>query len=127
LTTTRKLVAVESPYNGPDAAAVRRHIRFARACVRDSLMRGEAPYASHLLYTQPGILDDRKPDERTHGIEAGYDFETACTLTAVYVNLGTSSGMEYGMKAAQRAGREIEIRRLPDNWENGEDPTREGW
>src|SRR6267142_2660884 len=34
----------------------------ARRCVRNSLMRGEAPIASHLLYTQPGILHEpRKP------------------------------------------------------------------
>lgn len=29
-----------------------------------SLKRGEAPIASHLLYTQPGILNDDIPDQR---------------------------------------------------------------
>jgi hypothetical protein len=34
-------------------------------------LRGEAPIASHLLYTQPGVLNDGVPAERAHGIEAG--------------------------------------------------------
>lgn len=47
-------VILESPYAGE----IDRNIRYARACVRDSLLRGESPIASHLLYTQSGILDD---------------------------------------------------------------------
>jgi hypothetical protein len=35
------------------------------------LLRGESPIASHLLYTQPGILKDDVPEERPLGIEAG--------------------------------------------------------
>ena len=49
-----KLVIIESPYAGD----IEKNVAYARDCVRDSLMRGEAPYASHLLYTQPNILDD---------------------------------------------------------------------
>lgn len=36
----------------------------------DALDRGEAPYASHLLYTQ--MLDDTIPAERELGIKAGF-------------------------------------------------------
>ena len=37
-------------------------MEYARACLRDSLLRGEAPIASHLLYTQPvASLDDSDP------------------------------------------------------------------
>lgn len=46
-------VILESPFAGH----VESNIEYARACIRDSLLRGEAPLASHLLYTQPGILD----------------------------------------------------------------------
>ena len=60
-------VIVESPYAGDVAT----NIAYARAAVRDCLMRGEAPIASHLLFTQPGILDDDVADERRLGIEAG--------------------------------------------------------
>jgi hypothetical protein len=38
-------VILESPYAGD----VEANVAYARAAVRDSLMRGEAPIASHLL------------------------------------------------------------------------------
>ena len=49
-----KLVILESPFAGD----VKRNTAYARAALRDSLLRGEAPIASHLLYTQDGVLDD---------------------------------------------------------------------
>ena len=60
-------VIVESPYAGD----IERNLAYARAGIRDCLKRGEAPIASHLLYTQPGILDDDDGEERQLGIEAG--------------------------------------------------------
>lgn len=60
-------VIIESPYAGD----VELNAQYARECLRDSLTRGEAPIASHLLYTQPGVLDDAVPRERALGIEAG--------------------------------------------------------
>ena len=56
-------VIVESPYAGN----VEGNIEYARACVRDSLARGEAPIASHLLYTQCGVLRDELATERAMG------------------------------------------------------------
>ena len=41
---------LESPYAG----RVEENVAYARAAVRDSLLRGEAPIASHLLYTSRG-------------------------------------------------------------------------
>lgn len=46
-----RLVIIESPFAGD----VVRNLRYLRACMRDCLRRGEAPYASHALYTQPGV------------------------------------------------------------------------
>ena len=57
-------VILESPYAGN----VELNERYARACMADCLRRGEAPYASHLLYTQPGVLDDLVPEQREIGI-----------------------------------------------------------
>ena len=51
-----RLMIVESPYAG-DMEANTEYARDACATL-DSLMRGEAPIASHLLYTQPGILHE---------------------------------------------------------------------
>lgn len=41
-----KLVVIESPYAGD----VERNLRYVRAAMRDCLLRGEAPFASHALY-----------------------------------------------------------------------------
>lgn len=103
-----KLVIIESPYAGD----VIRNEEYARQCVRDSLSRGEAPIASHLLYTQPGILDDTVPAERQWGIDAGLAWRHVADASVVYTDLGISRGMEYGIKAAQEAGRPIIYRSI---------------
>jgi hypothetical protein len=48
-----KLVIIESPYAGD----VEPNVAYAKAAVLDCLSRGEAPYASHLFFTQDGILN----------------------------------------------------------------------
>lgn len=103
-----KLVIVESPLAG-DYEANR---AYARACVYDSLMRGEAPLASHLLYTQ--MLDDKIPAERTLGIEAGLAWGRKADLTAVYTDRGISSGMQLGIDRAKAEGRPVEYRSTID-------------
>lgn len=101
-------VILESPYAGD----VKRNVEYARACMRDSLMRGEAPMASHLLYTQPGVLDDNIPDERKMGIEAGLAWGTEAEATVFYVDYGYSAGMMEGVKRAYLEKRPVEIRTL---------------
>lgn len=105
-----KKLIIESPYAGD----VERNVRYARACVRDSLLRGEAPIASHLLYTQEGILDDNVPAERRQGIDAGLAWRFVSDGTVVYLDLGLSSGMLYGIEAAKRAGKPVLYRNLSD-------------
>jgi hypothetical protein len=104
-----RLVIIESPYAGD----IDKNVAYARACVRDSLMRGEAPIASHLLYTQPGILDDIDPQERQHGIDAGLAWRSVAEASVVYTDLGISRGMEYGIQAAKDAGIPVEHRTIP--------------
>lgn len=103
-----RLVIVESPYAGN----VERNVAYARRCVRDALARGEAPIASHLLYTQPTILDDNIPSERQWGIDAGLAWRRVADASVVYTDLGISRGMEYGIKAAQESGMDIEYRTI---------------
>ena len=105
------LVIIESPFAGD----VETNIKFARACMRDSLNRGESPFAMHLLYTQDGILDDDIPEERNLGIEAGLAWGKFAIRTVVYTNLGITEGMEKGIQRAKDEGREIEYREL-ETW-----------
>lgn len=110
------LVIIESPFAGPTPEIVLRNVTYARACMRDCLMRGEAPYASHLLYTQEGVLDDTVPEDRALGIEAGLRWGKQASKTVVYHDLGISSGMKMGIERAEKEGRVIEYRLLGDAW-----------
>ena len=103
-----KLVILESPYAGDIEA----NVEYGRRCVRDSLLRGEAPIASHLLYTQPGVLRDEVPEERQHGIDAGLAWRSVAHLTVAYTDRGVSTGMQYGIAAAKEAGIPVEYRSL---------------
>lgn len=104
-------VIIESPYAGD----VERNESYARLCMKDCFERGEAPFASHLLYTQPNVLDDTIPLERTLGIDAGLVWGACADKTVVYGDLGLSKGMKYGIENAIKAGRDIEYRFL-NNW-----------
>jgi hypothetical protein len=101
-------VIVESPYAGDTEA----NLRYVRACMRDCLLRGEAPFASHALYTQPGVLRDEVEEERRHGIEAGFAWREAAFKTVVYTDYGISAGMQLGIEHAKRIGHLIEYRQI---------------
>ena len=107
-------VLIESPYAGDTAEAIAKNVEYARRCVKDCLKRGEAAYASHLFYTQPGILDDKIPEERKLGINAGLLWGEAAEKTAVYTDLGMTDGMKYGIDRAKKAGRPVVMRTLSD-------------
>ncbi len=103
-----RLVILESPYAGD----VEANVKYARQCLRDSLSRGEAPIASHLLYTQPGVLRDDVPEERQWGINAGLAWKSQADATVVYTDYGITKGMLYGIDAAEMAGVQVEYREL---------------
>lgn len=104
-----RLVIIESPYAGQ----VEKNVEYARAAVKDCLRRGEAPIASHLLYTQDGILDDSNIDERTLGIGAGWAWMKVAQEVVVYTDRGISEGMKYGIMEANEAGLKVSYRTLP--------------
>lgn len=91
-----KRVILESPYAGD----IERNVAYARRCIRHSLMLGEAPIASHLLYTQIGILRDEAPTERLHGINAGHAWIRGADAMVVYIDYGVSPGMESAIERA---------------------------
>lgn len=95
----RKLVILESPYRGHGKtegevrARTMNNVDYARLCLRNSIHRGEAPIASHLLYTQPTVLDDRIEAERNLGIECGLAWLSGADYSIFYTDLGWSGGM----------------------------------
>ena len=101
-------VILESPYSGNVAF----NLEYARKCLKDSLLRGEFPIASHLLHTQ--VLDDTKKDERKIGIEAGLAWVSSADLHVFYVDHDMSPGMQY---AYDKSTINCEFRFLYDNHE----------
>lgn len=112
------LVILETPYAADTEAGIQENIDFARACMRACLLRGEAPLASHLLYTQPGVLDDKIPEERSLGIDAGLLWGQFAKKTVMYLDRGISRGMRYGIENAKKMNRPVETRYL-DESKNG--------
>jgi hypothetical protein len=108
-----RLVVLESPYAGEVGV----NVQYARECLRDCLLRGESPIASHLLLTQEGVLDDTLPTERRLGIEAGLAWLRVADAAVVYADRGISAGMVHGILEARKANVPIEVRFLNEKME----------
>lgn len=95
-----KKVVIESPFAG----STKLNIAYAKMAVHDSLSRGEAPIASHLLLAAHGICNDDEPYERSMGIDAGLAWHSVADDIAFYTDLGMSPGMEAAQKHALENG-----------------------
>jgi hypothetical protein len=92
-------------------------MRYLRACMRWCLLNGYAPFASHGLYTQPGVLRDEVPGERKMGIEAGFAVGKLLPFRFVFTDLGLSPGMRLALDTPILSQTVREIR-LGPNWED---------
>jgi hypothetical protein len=101
-------VIIESPYAGDVDA----NVAYARRAMCDALQRGESPIASHLLLTQPGVLEDAIPGERCLRMDAGHAWLGVAGACVAYTDLGISDGMWRGIEAARQAGVPVEFRKL---------------
>jgi len=109
------IVVVESPYAGETVEDVAGNERYVRAIMRALLLEGLVPFASHALYTLPGVLDDCNSRERGIGILAGFRMRHVASRTIAYTDLGISRGMEMGVEHARELGQPVKFRRL-EGW-----------
>lgn len=101
-----RLVIVESPYAGD----IETNTRYAQEALRDCILRGESPLASHLLY--PQVLNEHDPDERALGIKCGIAWMQFANAVVFYVDLGWSNGMRAAKAHALRLNMRIEERNI---------------
>lgn len=106
----RPLVLIESPYRGRTMWDRVRNTTYARRALLDSIARGEAPMASHLLY--PQVLDEDDPAGRALGIELGLAWRVRATRGVFYVDLGWSPGMHAALEVYRFERIETEERRI---------------
>jgi hypothetical protein len=99
------LVVVESPFRGLRNAEV-----YAEAACWDCMQRGEAPFASHLLYTR--FLKDEDPQQREIGMVLGRAWIRAADYMAVYDDFGVSEGMSIAIALALGLGKPVKYRKL---------------
>jgi hypothetical protein len=93
---------------------IKRNIEYAQAAMLDCLRKhNEAPFASHLLYTQ--VLDDKVKEDRALGIEAGLLWGAQAEKTVIYIDLGVTEGMRQGIARARKEGRPVENREI-EGW-----------
>lgn len=104
------LTVIESPYAPKGGRTVEHHLNYLRGCMAHSFSLGEAPYASHALYTQDGVLDDRVPEERRKGMAAGFAWGEHATRRVFYIDYGFTKGMAEGYQEAKRLGQLILFR-----------------
>lgn len=103
---------LESPYKGD----IVRNVKYAQLCMHDMIVNhNEAPYASHLLYTQDNVLRDDVPEERLKGIQAGFVFRSLCQYSVFYADLGMTEGMKMAIEDCKNKKTPYEIRTLPEN------------
>lgn len=108
------LVVIESPFAPSDGKneTLDMNVTYARRAMADCFKRGEAPYASHLLYTQPWVLDDTIPSERSLGMRAGFHWGDLAAYRVVYIDRGVSKGMEAGIERAKKNEQPVVYRSL---------------
>ncbi len=97
---------LESPF----AADVEKNRLFAIACGRDMLSRGEAPFASHLIY--PQLFSKYTEEARQQGMAAGRVWIPAAEISIVYTDLGLTEGMLRGIAQAEASDIPVERRQL---------------
>lgn len=111
----RRIVVLESPCAGRPPMWLpwwlrwvverwqrRSNLRYAVRCMHDSLTRDEAPFASHLLYTWPGLLRDHRIRERAVGLYCGFAWGARASARVVYCDRGISEGMRLGITQRPR-------------------------
>lgn len=103
-------VHIETPFKAPTEGKRALNVEYARTCLLDSLARGEAPFASHLLY--PQVLSDDDPGERARGIEANLEWLHVADKVVVYQDHGISEGMWLAITQANRWEIPVEYRSI---------------
>jgi hypothetical protein len=117
LVKTLRPVVYESPFASTDLDTFARNIAYARLLIREGATGyNEAGIASHVIWTQPGILRDTVESERNLGIACGIVFANMAKqgiIGHIYgIDLGWSKGMLKSKEYVLANGGEIVERRL---------------
>lgn len=103
-------VMIESPLAAATEEQRQAHVQYAARALLDSIQRGEAPLAMHLLY--PMVLDDGDPDQRALGMACAKQYYPHVEAVVFYTDHGMSPGMKVAQNIAMVLGLPVEWRSL---------------
>lgn len=112
-------VVIESPFAGDTKEEAALNEEYLNAALAHSLRLGDAPFASHGLYTRKGVLDDTIAEERRKGIDAGFEWRYVADKTVFYIDRGITKGMIEGLEHSIKIRVPIEFRSLGIEWRKG--------
>lgn len=106
----RKNVILVTPFMNEDPAMAEKMKRYGKRATRDSILKNEAPLASHLFYYS--VLNDRDPIERDIGLQSQLSWLKVADLVVVYVDFGITPAMKVAINNAQLLVKRIEYRTI---------------
>jgi hypothetical protein len=112
-----ELVFICSPFSGGPPL----YRKYLLEAIRDSLSRGENPFAPHYYYTR--FLDDNDLSQRNLGRVFGQQVLARCDSLVVYADHGITPGMNDDIQFAVKARKNVTVRYLRGGLKGGKDYT----
>lgn len=111
-------IVIESPFKATEEHSNEVHRAYLERCLRDAVLRGETPYASHKMLTD--AFNDCDPVERRIGINAGLAMARQLVLAGTaqaifYIDYGWGEGMHGARDLYQKLGISYENRSIGKN------------
>jgi hypothetical protein len=97
-TGENKLAYICSPYRG-NIFKKKRNVIYARRLTKAVVDLGYTPITTHLYLTM--VFNDRDPNERRRGMNAGKEILKHCETIVIGVRYGVSPGMKSEIEAAE--------------------------
>lgn len=108
--SNRKATVILSPFMAEDPSRANAMARYAKRCVQDSLLKNEAPVASHYFYYE--VLNSNLSIERDIGLQSQLTWVQHAELIAVYIDMGITQAMDLAINVAKLANKKIEFRKI---------------
>lgn len=106
----RKAVLIVSPFVQEDPANASKMMRYAERATRDSLLKNEAPLATHVFY--PSVISTKNPIERDTGLQSQLSWVKGCDVVAAYIDFGITPAMQVVLNQAILKSKRIEYRTI---------------
>lgn len=106
----QKAAVILSPFMSEDPSRANAMARYAKRCIQDSILRHEAPVASHYFYYE--VLNSHLSIERDIGLQSQLVWIKHADLVVVYIDMGITQAMDLAINVAKLANKKIEFRKI---------------